>query len=575
MKQLLATLNPYRVRIAVIVGLLFIQALTTLYLPELMSKIVDNGVITGNMRYVAGVGEFMLGVTLLSVLCAVTAGLLASKTSAAFGKILRRRVFAQVQTFMPKDFEQLGTSSLTVRTTNDIMQVQQFVNMLLRMMVMAPLMAVGGIIMAIYTDARLSLIVLIIMPILAITIYQVLGRSVALFHMMQSKVDDLNRVLREHLTGVRVIRSFDRTDYELGRFNDANIALTAVSVRVYQIMAALMPILMLTMNFSTLAIIWFGGKLVSGGTMQIGSLMAFIQYVTQLMFSVMMVSAMFFMVPRAEASAQRINEVLAISPTVNNPPQPSAPGRTRGHVEFEDVTFRYPGAQTAVLSHISFRLKPGQMTALIGGTGSGKTTLISLIPRLADASSGRVLVDGVDVRALDQRVLRQKIGYAPQSAVLFSGSVAENIRFGNPDASLQHVQLAAEIAQANEFIERLPGGFDSMISQGGANLSGGQKHRLAMARALVRKAEIYIFDDTFSALDYKTDARLRAALHQATRDATVLIVSQRVSAVRDADQIIVLDDGVLAGVGTHQELMDSSETYRQIVTSQRTEEGTA
>lgn len=572
MRRILQFLQPYRTSIVWILVLLFLQSITSLYLPELMSNIVDTGVIKGNIPYIIKIGEFMMAVTVFSVICSVAAGFLSSKAAAGFGQIARRKVFAHVETFMLKEFDTLGTSSLIVRTTNDIMQVQQFVNMLLRMMVLAPLMALGGIIMAIYTDARLSLILLVIMPVLGIAVYAVLGRSVGLFRAMQGKVDNLNRVLREHLTGVRVIRSFQRVGYEVGRFNEANVELTDISVKVYQIMAALMPLLMLIINFSTLAIIWFGGKLINVNAMQVGSLMAFIQYVTQIMFSVMMVSAMFFMVPRAQASARRINEVLDIHPTILDPAAPAAPAVSTGEVQFDDVSFRYAGAETTVLSHISFTLRPGQVTAVIGGTGAGKTTLISLIPRFDDVTSGRLLIDGVDVRAMDQHTLRAKIGFVPQQAVLFSGTIAENIRYGNEDASDWAVRHAADVAQATEFISQMPQGFDSVISQGGADLSGGQKQRLSIARALVRKPEIYIFDDSFSALDFKTDAHLRRALHDEVEQSTVLIVAQRVSTVMDADQIIVLDEGKLVGLGTHDELMATSPIYREIVVSQHAEE---
>ncbi|AUW93956.1 MAG: multidrug ABC transporter ATP-binding protein [Sulfobacillus thermosulfidooxidans] len=572
MRRILRFLRPYRQSVIWILVLLFLQSLTTLYLPELMSKIVDNGVVKGNIPYIIHVGEFMMAVTVFSVVCSVAAGLLSSKASAGFGKIVRRKVFAHVETFMLKEFDTLGTSSLIVRTTNDIMQVQQFVNMLLRMMVMAPLMALGGIIMAIYTDARLSLILLVIMPVLGLAIYAVLGRSVGLFRAMQGKVDQLNRVLREHLTGVRVIRSFQRVRYEVHRFNEANIELTDISIHVYQIMAALMPLLMLIINFSTLAIIWFGGKLINDNAMQVGSLMAFIQYVTQIMFSVMMVSAMFFMVPRAQASARRINEVLDIEPTILDPAVPTLPTQSTGEVVFEDVSFQYPGAESMVLSHISFTLHPGQITAVIGGTGAGKTTLINLIPRFDDVTHGRVLVDGIDVRDMDQHVLRQKIGFVPQKAVLFSGTIADNIRYGDEDASDWAVEHAADVAQATEFIAEMPQGFDTIISQGGADLSGGQKQRLSIARALVRKPEIYIFDDSFSALDFKTDAKLRRALQNELDTSTVLIVAQRVSTVIDADQIIVLDEGQLVGIGTHRELMATCPIYQDIVRSQHAEE---
>lgn len=537
-----------------------------------MSKIVDVGVMTGNIRYIVQIGLFMLGVTFLGMICSITAGLLSSKASAGFGQLLRDETFGHVETFMYHEFDELGTSSMIVRTTNDIMQVQQFINMLLRMMVMAPLMAIGGIIMAIYTDAKLSLILVVVMPVLAVAIFLILRNGFALFGKIQLKVDRLNRVLRENLMGVRVVRAFHRTSYELKRFGETNEALTHVSIRAYQVMAALMPILMLIINLSTLAIIWFGGIRINHGTMQIGSLMAFIQYITQIMYSVMMVSAMFFMIPRAEASAQRIHEVLAIQPKISDPLHPQPPSISKGSVQFEGVSFRYPGAQNNVLQEISFSIGPGEVTAIIGGTGAGKTTLVSLIPRFFDVTTGRILVDDIDVRAMSQQELRQKIGFVAQKAVLFSGTIADNIRFGKEDATDAEVRHAAKIAQVSEFVDEMKDGFSSVISQGGTNLSGGQKQRLSIARALIRKPEIYIFDDSFSALDFKTDAALRAALKTETIHATVLIVAQRVMTVKDADRIIVLNEGRVAGMGTHEELMQTSEVYREIVSSQLSEE---
>ncbi|WP_258111565.1 ABC transporter ATP-binding protein [Alicyclobacillus sp. SP_1] len=572
MKKLARFLQPYRWWIVGILVLIFLQSMSTLYLPNLMSKIVDVGVMTGNIRYIVDIGGFMLGVTLLGVICSIGAGLLSSKASAGFGKLLRDETFAHVEKFMLYEFDELGTSSLIVRTTNDIMQVQQFVNMLLRMMVMAPLMALGGIIMAVYTDARLSLILVVVMPILAVAIFLILRNGFSLFGMIQSKVDQLNRVLRENLMGVRVVRSFHRTHYELKRFGAANEDLTDVSVRAYQVMAGLMPILMLIINLSTLAIIWFGGIRINDGTMQIGSLMAFIQYVTQIMFSVMMVSAMFFMIPRAQASARRINQVMEIEPQIVDPVVPAPLSESKGYVEFQGVNFCYPGAESNVLEDITFQAAPGEVTAIIGGTGSGKTTLISLIPRFFDVTAGRILVDGVDVRQMRQEDLRRKIGFVAQKAVLFSGTISENIRFGNEHATDEEVRHVADVAQVSEFVEGMKQGFDSVISQGGSNLSGGQKQRLSIARALIRRPEIYIFDDSFSALDFKTDASLRRALKEETGDSTVLIVAQRVMTVMDADRIIVLDEGRIAGIGTHAELMKTSDVYREIVSSQLSEE---
>ncbi|MCI0182162.1 MAG: ABC transporter ATP-binding protein [Acidibacillus sp.] len=572
MLKLLRYLKPYRTAVTLVLVLIFLQSLSSLYLPYLMSNIVDVGVVKGDIPYIIKIGGFMLLVTIIGGICAIFAGLFASKASAGFGQILRSKVFTHVENFTLHEFDQIGTSSLIVRTNNDIMQVQQLVNMMLRMMVMAPLTAIGGIIMAVYTDAKLSLIIVVVMPVLGLAIYAVLGRGISLFRVMQEKVDILNRVLRENLTGIRVIRSFGRTPYELHRFDAANLDLTDTSVRVYKIMAALMPMMMLIINLSTLAILWFGGIRINDGAMQVGNLMAFIQYVMQIMFSVMMVSMMAFMIPRGQASAVRIHEVLQMVPEISDPISEKMTGETRGDIEFRDVTFSYPGAQEPALAHLSFHIHAGETTAIIGGTGSGKSTLIHLIPRFYDIDSGSILVDGVDVREMSQAHLRAKIGFVPQKAVLFSETIAQNIRYGNENSTDEEVRKAAEVAQAYEFIATMKNGFDSVIAQGGANVSGGQKQRLAIARALVRKAEVYIFDDSFSALDFKTDANLRAALKKEVAGATVILVAQRVSTVMDADRIIVLDDGKLAGIGTHKELMNSCSVYREIVESQLSEE---
>lgn len=565
-------LKPYRTFVVWVLVLTFLQTLSSLYLPNLMSDIVDTGIIKGNIGYIVDIGGFMLGVTVLGGIAAVFANLYASKSSAGFGQILRTKVFSHVTKFTLQEFDQIGTSSLIVRTNNDIMQVQQLVNMMLRMMVMAPLTAVGGIIMAVYTDASLSWIIVVVMPVLGLAIYLVLGNGIALFRAMQNKVDNLNRVVRENLTGVRVIRSFNRTDDEIARFDGANQDLTDVSVRVYKMMAALMPLMMVIINLSTIAIVWFGSLRVNSGQLQIGRLMAFIQYVMQIMFAVMMVSMMAFMIPRGQASAARINEVLDILPQVIDPETPMNPGRGGGLVEFEHVTFSYPGAEEPAIADVSFTMRPGETTAIIGGTGSGKTALISLIPRFYDIDSGSLRVDGIDVRQMTQDTLRAKIGYVPQRATLFTGTVSDNIRYGNEDASDALVRHAADVAQATEFVLEMHQGFDSIISQGGGNLSGGQKQRLCIARAIVRQPEIYIFDDSFSALDYRTDRDLRLALKQEVKGATVLIVAQRVSTVVDADQIIVLEEGRVVGMGTHSALLESSQVYQEIVASQLSEE---
>lgn len=575
MTRLFRILRPYRTWVVLTIALTFLQSMSSLYLPNLMSNIVDTGVLRGDTRYIIEIGGVMLVVAILGVGCSVAAGLYAAKSAAAFGRDLRRDTFGRVETFMLREFDQIGTSSLIVRTTNDIMQVQQFINMMLRMMIMAPLMGIGGIIMAVYTDAPLSLIIVVVMPVLGAAIFLILNRQIALFRTMQAKVDVINRVVREHLSGVRVVRSFGRTHHELKRFEGANEDLTDVSVRVYKIMALLMPIMMFVLNFSTIAIIWFGGIRINDGAMQVGSLMAFIQYATQILFSVMMASAMFFMIPRAQASAIRINQVLDTEPAIVDPEAPKSADRRRGHIEFRNVTFRHPGAETPAVDNVSFALSPGEVTAIIGGTGSGKTTLINLIPRFYECESGTVLVDGVDVREQSQQELRGKIGFVPQKAVLFTGTIAQNIRYGKPDATDEEIRHAADVAQATDFILEMKDGFDATISQGGGNVSGGQKQRLSIARALVRQPEIYIFDDSFSALDFKTDARLRAALKPEIKQSTVLIVAQRVSTVMDADRIMVLDEGKLVGMGRHKELMKTCDVYREIVASQLSEEESA
>ncbi|SIS81319.1 ABC transporter ATP-binding protein [Alicyclobacillus vulcanalis] len=574
MRKLFPYLRPYRLRIVLIVTFIFLQVLGNLYLPTLMSEIVDNGVLKGNLPYIFRMGAFMLAVSIVAVGFSITASYLSSQTAASFGKHLRRDLFAHVQTFSLEEIDRFSTASLITRTTNDITQVQQLVNMMLRMMIMAPLNCIGGVLMAVYTDASLSVVVWVMLPVLAAVIVLVFGRASRLFRVMQGKIDVLNRVLRETLTGIRVIRSFNQVARETKRFDHANADLTGTTTRVQKIMAALSPALMLVINLAVIAILWFGGVRVAHGQMQIGSLMAFIQYVTQLLFAIMMVSMMFFMIPRANASANRIYEVLSTASRIRDPEHPERLPRPQceGLVEFRHVTFRYPGAQAPALSDISFVAKPGEVTAIIGGTGSGKSTLVSLIPRFYDVESGEVLVGGLDVRAWSQEDLRRQMGYVPQRSVLFSGTIADNIRVGQEDASDDEVREAARIAQALEFIEQMQDGFDAIVEQGGRNLSGGQKQRLCIARALVRRAPIYIFDDSFSALDFRTDARLRQALREAVRGATVIIVAQRVNTIRDADQIVVLDEGRIAGIGTHESLLASCQVYREIVRSQLGEE---
>ncbi|MGP0584593.1 ABC transporter ATP-binding protein [Paenibacillus timonensis] len=572
MIKLFRNLKPYRWLVAAVLIFVFFQTLSELYLPTLMADIVDKGVVNGDTPYIWRIGGLMLVVALGGMACSIAASYFSSRAATGFGKLLRGKVFKHVSNFSLEEFDTIGTASLITRTTNDITQVQQVLIMILRMMVMAPMMCLGGIIMAVSKDATLSLVLVVILPVLAGAIFLIARKGLPLFKAIQKKIDKLNLVMRESLTGIRVIRSFNRTDYESKRFDAANLDLTDTSIKVNKIMAFMMPIMMLVMNLSSVAIIWFGGLRIDAGDMQVGDLMAFLQYAMQIMFSLVMVSMMFVMIPRASASAIRINEVLDMVPVIKDSAASGRSTEAKGLVEFQNVSFSYPGAEQPAVQDISFTAKPGQVTAIIGGTGSGKSTLISLIPRFYDVQAGSVRVDGVDVRDMTQEELRSKIGFVPQMAVLFSGTISENIRYGKEDATDEEVWRAAEIAQARDFIGKMEQGFESPIAQGGTNVSGGQKQRLSIARALVRPAEIYIFDDSFSALDFKTDAKLRAALKQETKESTVIIVAQRVSTVLDADRIIVMNDSQIAGVGTHQELMETCDVYKEIVYSQLSEE---
>ncbi|HZU75727.1 MAG TPA: ABC transporter ATP-binding protein [Dehalococcoidia bacterium] len=572
MLRLFRFLKPYRGYIAIVLALAFLQSLANLYLPTLNADIVDNGIVKNDTGYILREGGLMLLVTVGGAICAVIGAFFASRTAVGFGRIIRARLFTHVERFSLHEFDTVSTASLITRTTNDTNQVQMVLVMMLSMLITAPMMAIGGVILAAQQDTSLVWILVVAIPVLVVSIVLIMTRAIPLFRAMQVKLDKLNQVLDEGLTGVRVIRAFDRTAHEEHRFDVANRDVTDTAVTVYRIIAALWPVLMLVLNLSTIAIVWFGSQRVDQGQMQIGALTAFLQYATLILFSMLMLSMLFIMLPRALASAGRINAVLDMRPEINDAAEVRHAGEQRGYVEFEDVTFSYPGAEEPALAHISFAARPGQVTAIIGGTGAGKSTLVNLIPRFYDVDSGRVLVDGVDVRELSQEELRAKIGLVPQTAVLFSGTVADNIRFGNEHATDEQVHHAAEVAQAMEFISGMSEGFDSTIAQGGTNLSGGQKQRLSIARALVRRPEIYIFDDSFSALDYATDAKLRAALRDETTAATVLIVAQRVSTIMNADQILVLDQGRLVGVGTHRELMENNDVYREIVLSQVTAE---
>ncbi|QYC40097.1 putative ABC transporter ATP-binding protein [Nonomuraea coxensis DSM 45129] len=575
LRLLRVQLRPYGKEITLIVLFQFVQTLATLYLPTLNADIIDDGVVKGDTAYIMRVGLVMLAVTLVQVVCSVVAVYYGARTSMALGRDLRAAIFHRVQDFSVQEVNKFGAPSLITRTTNDVQQVQLLVLMTFTMVVAAPIMCVGGIVLALNQDVALSSLLLVALPLMIVVVALVVVRMRPLFRTMQERIDRINQVLREQITGIRVIRAFVRDAHERERFGVANDELTDVSLRVGRLMALMFPAVMLVVNLSSVAVVWFGGHRIAGGDMEVGALTAVISYLMQILMSVMMAMFMFMMIPRAEVCAERIEEVLGTEPTVRPPAEPVTPERRIGELELRSVDFRYPGAEEPVLSGVSFTARPGRTTAIIGSTGSGKTTLLNLIPRLFDASVGEVLVDGVNVRELDPAALSRAVGLVPQTPYLFSGTVASNLRYGRPDATDEELWQALEIAQARDFVEAMPGGLEEPISQGGTNVSGGQRQRLAIARTLVHRPEIYLFDDSFSALDYATDARLRAALAEEITDATIVIVAQRVSTIRDADRILVLDDGRLVGTGTHAELMDDCPTYREIVLSQLTEQEAA
>ncbi|HEX9077222.1 MAG TPA: ABC transporter ATP-binding protein [Anaerolineae bacterium] len=568
MIKLLRFLKPYQSLLVAIVVLAVAQSAANLYLPNLMSDIVNNGIARFNTGFIQRTGGIMVLVAIGGTVCAVIGVFFSSQVATGMSQTLRGEIFRKVQFFSLHEFDTISTASLITRTTNDTTQIQQLMVMVLSLLITAPITLVVGIILALRQDVWMSWILVATMPILIGVIVFLLIKAVPLFTAMQAKLDKLNLILDENLTGVRVIRAFNRIAHEEERFDKANHDVTDIAIRVNQLIATMMPVMMLMINLSTVAIVWFGSERVGSGHLQIGAMFAFMQYAIQILFSLLMVALMFIMIPRAEASATRINEVLEMEPEIADPKEAKEATRLRGSVEFRDVTFSYHGAEAPALSNINFRAQPGEVTAIIGGTGAGKSTLVNLIPRFYDVESGGIIVDGVETRQMSQEDLRAKIGFVPQKAVLFSGTVNENLRYGKEDATDEEIRRAADIAQATEFITKMPDGFDSQIAQGGTNVSGGQMQRLSIARALVRKPEIYVFDDTFSALDFKTDAKLRAALKGETRDSTVLIVAQRVSTVMDADQIIVLDEGRMAGIGTHRELMQTCAVYSGIVSSQ-------
>ncbi|MFD5588896.1 ABC transporter ATP-binding protein [Streptomyces sp. NPDC127063] len=570
-RLLRACLRPYKKPIALLVGLQFLQTCATLYLPTLNADIIDNGVVSGDTGYILGHGGLMVGISLAQVVCNIGAVYFGARTASALGRDVRGAVFDRVQSFSAREVGHFGAPSLITRTTNDVQQVQMLALMTFTLMVSAPIMCVGGIVLALGLDVPLSGVLVAVVPVLAICVTLIVRRLRPLFRSMQVRLDTVNRVLREQITGNRVIRAFVRDEYEQERFRKANTDLTRVALGTGNLLALMFPMVMTVVNLSSIAVVWFGAHRIDSGGMQIGDLTAFLAYLMQIVMSVMMATFMFMMVPRAEVCAERIQEVLDTSSSVVPPHAPVTELRRHGHLEIRAAGFRYPGAEEPVLKAIDLVARPGEVTAVIGSTGSGKSTLLGLVPRLFDATDGEVLVDGVDVREIEPRLLARTVGLVPQKPYLFAGTVASNLRYGNPDATDEELWHALEVAQAKDFVTRLEGGLQAPIAQGGTNVSGGQRQRLAIARTLVQRPEIYLFDDSFSALDYATDAALRAALAEETAEATVVIVAQRVATIRDADRIVVLDEGRVVGSGTHAELMADNETYREIVLSQLTE----
>jgi ATP-binding cassette, subfamily B, multidrug efflux pump len=561
-------LQPYTWALIAVVALQLVSTMASLYLPSLNADIIDKGVAKGDTGYIVSTGGWMLAVTLVQITCSIAAVYFGARAAMAFGRDVRSAIFHRVGTFSAREVNHFGAPSLITRNTNDVQQVQMLVLLTCTLMVAAPIMCVGGIIMALRQDVGLSWLMLVCIPVLVVAIGLIVIRMVPLFRAMQARIDDVNRVLREQLSGIRVVRAFVRERDEAKRFNAANQALTQTALRAGRLMVLIFPIVMLILNASSVAVLWFGAGRVDGGQMQIGALTAFLMYLMLILTSVMMATFMAIMIPRAAVCADRIGEVLETQSSVIPPEHPVRQVSSRADLELRDVEFRYPGAAAPVLRNISFRATAGQTTAIIGSTGAGKTTLVSLIARLFDATSGTVLIDGVGVRDLDPELLWNRIGLVPQKSYLFTGTIASNLRYGNPEATDEELWQALEVAQARDFVEAMPGRLEAPIAQGGTNVSGGQRQRLSIARALVRQPEVYLFDDAFSALDLATDARLRAALRPQTAQATVVIVSQRVSTIADADQIIVLDDGAIVGIGSHAELLDSCPTYLEIVQSQ-------
>lgn len=567
-RLLVRYLRPYAGYLAAVLGLQFAQAMAALFLPSLNASIIDQGVATGNTAFIWQVGAVMLAVSLVQIAGQVGAAWFGARSAMAFGRDLRQGIFDRAMSFSAREMNSFGAPTLITRNTNDVQQLQMLVLMTATMIVSAPLMMVGGIVMALREDVGLSWLILVAVIVLGSIIGVLVVQMTPLFKSMQQRIDALNRVLREHLSGLRVIRAFVREPTEAERFDGANRALADTATRVGRRMMTMFPAVFFVMNISSIAVIWFGSFRIASGDLLVGQLTAYLAYLSQILMSVMMSTIMLMIAPRAAVAAERINKVLNTESSVLPPAQPVTTLTCHSEVQFDEVSFAYPGATAPVLDKISFSVRPGTTTAIIGSTGAGKTTLVNLIPRLVDATSGKVSVDGVDVRDLDPDLLWNRIGLVPQRPYLFSGTVASNLRMGKPDASDKELWKALEVAQAEDFVSKMPEGLDSLIAQGGTNVSGGQRQRLAIARALVRRPEVYIFDDSFSALDVSTDAALRAALAAETGEASVIVVAQRVSTIRNAETIIVLDDGRIEGIGTHEELVLTCPTYAEIVESQ-------
>ncbi len=568
-------LAPYKQLLAMVVLLQFIGTLGALYLPSLNADIIDKGVVTGDTGYIVRTGVIMLGVAFVQILCSIAAVWFSARSAMSFGRDLRATIFHRVGSFSSREVQQFGAPSLITRETNDVQQVQMLVLLACTLMVAAPIMMVGGIFMAMREDIGLSWVIVVTVPVLVGALAIIISQMVPSFRKMQARIDEVNRLLREQITGVRVVRAFVREPLETERFAVANQDLTAVAVKAGRWLAAMFPVVMLVANLASVAVLWYGGHRVESGQMEVGALTAYLAYLMQIVMAVMMGTFMMMQIPRSAVCADRIAEVLDTESTVVPSSRPVGEVRARGELDLEDVEFSYPGADAPVLRAVSLQARPGQTVAVIGSTGAGKSTLVNLVPRLFDATGGRVLVDGVDVRDIDPDVLWSRLGLVPQRAFLFTGTVGSNVRHGKPDATDEEVWEALRIAQAEDFVRAMPEGLDAPIAQGGTNVSGGQRQRLAIARAVVRRPEIYLFDDAFSALDLATDARLRAALRPITREATVVIVAQRVSTIRDADLILVLEDGRVVGRGTHDQLLGTNATYREIVTSQLSAEEAA